>query len=76
MKITDATTRKNLFNKALEKLEENKESDFVQKSILKLIRALLPYQSTESMTLLFDNYIVKVKNPSNFKEEKRYYRYR
>lgn len=65
-----------LFNRALQKLEseEAEKSDFKKESILDLIRLLLPYQHADSLKLLFEKHIVKVKDKKKFKEEKKYYR--
>lgn len=49
--------------------------DFEKEAILDLIRALIPFLSTDSLTTLFDNRLKRIKKKLHFKEEKKYYRF-
>lgn len=69
----------NFFNEACNKLakcesEDELKVDFEKEAILDLIRALIPFLSTNSLTTLFENRIKRIKKKLHFKEEKKYYR--
>lgn len=76
LSISDSELLKELFDRALQKLEseDREKSEFKKESILDLIRLLLPYQPAESLKFLFEKHIMKVRKTKNFKEEKKYYR--
>lgn len=70
----------NFFNEACSKLakcESNDEMkmDFEKEAILDLIRALIPFLSTESLTTLFSSRLKRIEKKLHFKEEKKYYRF-
>lgn len=65
-----------LFCSALERLDGSGEPDevFVKESILDLIRALVPYQNSESIDKLYQQCIKSLPEIKNSKEQKKAYR--
>ncbi|XP_074031653.1 RRP12-like protein [Leptinotarsa decemlineata] len=66
-----------LFNHAIERLNSSSdepEDHFIKESILDLIKALVPYQSCENVTLLYEQCVNSLPNIVNRKEQKKAYR--
>ncbi|XP_026740295.1 RRP12-like protein [Trichoplusia ni] len=55
--ISDQTLREELFSNALQQLEGSKDNHFQRESILNVIRALVLYQSSETIAKLFEDWI-------------------
>ncbi|KRT79477.1 hypothetical protein AMK59_7165, partial [Oryctes borbonicus] len=66
---------KQLFTSALEKLNSTSETDqFIIESVMDLIRALVRYQTVESIQTLYEQFVKKLPEIKNSKEQKKLYR--
>nr|XP_022918045.1 RRP12-like protein [Onthophagus taurus] len=77
LSISKPELKHQLFKNALEKMESSNDQpdqSFLNESIMDLIRALIPYQSVEEITNLYENYIKKLPEIKNNREQKKLYR--
>ncbi|KAI4462006.1 putative nodulin-like protein [Holotrichia oblita] len=73
--ITRPELTKQLFTSALEKLSTTEETDqFLIESVMDLIRALVQYQSLEEIQKLYEDFVKKLPEIKNTKEQKKLYR--
>lgn len=66
-----------LFSNALERLNassDEPEDHFIKESILDLIKTLIPYQSAESITIIYEQCVKNLPEIKNNKEQKKAYR--
>ncbi|XP_066153745.1 RRP12-like protein [Euwallacea fornicatus] len=75
--ISREELNRQLFTNALERLNassDEPEDHFIKESILDLIRALIPYQSIESISLVYNQCVQNLPEIKNNKEQKKAYR--
>lgn len=75
LSIANAELCAELFERAINKLDEaGKDDNFLKESILDLLRALVPYQRVEYIGKLYESNVARLKETSDHKEQKKYYR--
>lgn len=75
LSISSAELCIELFERAMNKLDgASKDDNFLKESILDLLRALVSYQSMEYIGKLYDSNVARLKETSDHKEQKKYYR--
>lgn len=74
LKISEKELTKELFDKALDKVENKETEEFIKESVMDLLRALLAYQNQQDIGKLYTEIIEKIKEIDNHKEQKKYYR--
>lgn len=65
---------KELFDRALEKVQNKESEEFIKENVMDLLKALLPYQQDQDIAKLYNEVIAKIKETDNHKEQKKYYR--
>lgn len=75
LSITRPELTKQLFTSALEKLSTTDETDqFLIESVMDLVRALVQYQSLDDIQKLYEEFVKKLPEIKNTKEQKKLYR--
>ncbi|KAJ9588968.1 hypothetical protein L9F63_017728 [Diploptera punctata] len=74
LKVTDAGHCHDLFDRAVQKLDEENIDAHTKESIFDLLRALLPYEDTSRIGQLFSCCETRLSNTKNHHEQKKAYR--
>ncbi|XP_049862058.1 RRP12-like protein [Schistocerca gregaria] len=74
LEITDSPLRNDLFDRAVIKLNAEDSDDFVKKSILDLLRLLLPYQDVKRLSKLYEHCKQLVPQIKDRQQQKKSYR--
>uniref|UniRef100_T1I3K1 NUC173 domain-containing protein n=1 Tax=Rhodnius prolixus TaxID=13249 RepID=T1I3K1_RHOPR len=74
LKISEKVLTKELFDRALEKVQNKESEEFIKENVMDLLKALLPYQQDQDIAKLYNEVIAKIKETDNHKEQKKYYR--
>lgn len=74
MTITGEVLANELFDKALDKLEDTEADDFSKESIYDLIRLLIEYTDIERLKKCYQMCVPYIENKTKRKEQKKAYR--
>ncbi|XP_039293238.1 RRP12-like protein [Nilaparvata lugens] len=72
--LADTSLCSEMFEKAMLKLSSDGLEAFVKESVLDLVRALLPFQTVDSINALYNSTVANIQQVNDHKEEKKYFR--
>lgn len=74
LSIADSTLQNELFAKAFQKLKSDDVDKFVRECVMDLLRLLIPYQSSENISTVYDLIKKGIADPKNTRYQKKSYR--